>query len=474
MEIIHISAECYPVAKAGGLGDVVGALPKYQTKAGHYAKVVIPMYETKFLHNNEFIEDFKGTIYLGNWELPYTIIKEKNNILGFDLYLVDIKGLLDRTGIYNYDDDTERFMAFQIAVMDWMNHWEHHPDIIHCHDHHTALIPFMMQNCYSFKNKLEKIPSILTIHNAQYQGWMGLHKSHYLPHYDTWKAGLLEWNNAINSLACGVKCAWKVTTVSQSYMQELSWNSNGLENLFSYEIGKCFGILNGIDVEVWNPKTDTFLEHHYNTKSVVVGKQRNKEDLCKQFNLDASKPLIVFIGRLVEEKAADILPNIIVSCMYAMPDSMNFLILGSGDTHVEWQLQNLNNQFPNHYHAEIGYNEVLSHKMYAGADFLLMPSRVEPCGLNQMYAMCYGTVPIVRSTGGLQDTVIDMGDEGGFGIRFNHAAVGDVHHSVYRAITVFNDSKKMLEMCRTMMNIDNSWEKAVDNYINLYNSVIEK
>jgi starch synthase len=471
MEIIHISAECYPVAKVGGLGDVVGALPKYQTKAGHYAKVIMPKYETKFLQDHEFVEDFNGTIYLGNWELPYQILKEKNNILGFDLYLVDIKGLFDRIGVYNYDDDTERFMAFQIAIMDWLNHWQHEPDIIHCHDHHTAIIPFMMQHCYAYKNKMEKIASVLTIHNAQYQGWMGWHKNHYIPHYDSWKVGLLEWNNLINPLAAGIKCAWRVTTVSNSYMQELSWNSNGLEKLFEYEKGKCSGIINGIDAEVWNPTTDSFIENHYNEKSVVVGKQRNKALLCKEFSLDENKPLIVFIGRLVGEKAADILPNIIVSCMYAMPDSINFLILGSGDTQIEWQLQNLNNQFPQHYFFVKGYNEALSHQMYAGADFLLMPSRVEPCGLNQLYAMRYGTVPIVRSTGGLQDTVIDMGVEGGYGIRFNHAAVGDVHHSIYRAVTVYEDAKKMLAMRRLMMSIDNSWEKSVENYLQVYQQI---
>lgn len=471
MEIIHISAECYPIAKAGGLGDVVGALPKYQCKAGHVAKVVMPMYETKFLLTNEFVEDYRGTIYLGNLELPYTIIKEKHNKLGYDLYLVDIKGLLDRTGIYSYDDDTERFMAFQIAVLDWMNTWEHTPDVVHCHDHHTGLIPFMMQFCYAYKDKLAKVPTVVTIHNAQYQGWMNWNKNHYIPAYDSWNGGLLEWGSTINPLASGVKCAWKVTTVSWSYLEELRVNSNGLENLFEYERGKCVGILNGIDAEVWNPKTDTYLEHHFNARTVTSGKQRNKEELCTQFNLDVRKPLIVFIGRLVGEKAADVLPEAIMSSIYGMQGSVSFLILGSGDKQVEWQLQSLNKHFPGYYHAEIGYNEALSHKMYAGADFLLMPSRVEPCGLNQLYALRYGTIPMVRSTGGLQDTVKDMGDWEGFGIRFNHATVGDIHHSVYRAVSVYANTKQMLLMRRHAMNIDHSWEGAVDNYINVYNSI---
>jgi starch synthase len=329
----------------------------------------------------------------------------------------------------------------------------------------------MMQHCFAFKNKLANVPSIVTIHNAQYQGWMNWNKNHYIPAYDSWKGGLLEWGSSINPLASAVKCAWKVTTVSWSYLEELRYNSNGLENLFDYEKGKCVGILNGIDSEVWNPKDDTYLTNHFTPRTVAAGKQKNKAVLCEQFGLDVSKPLIVFIGRLVGEKAADILPDAIMSCLYAMPKQMNFLILGSGDPIVEFQLTALNSHFAGNYHAVIGYNEALSHTMYAGADFLLMPSRVEPCGLNQLYALRYGTVPMVRSTGGLQDTVKDMGEWEGFGIRFNHATVGDIHHSVYRAVSVYNDAKHMLWMRRFMMNIDHSWESAVDNYIQVYNSV---
>ena len=192
MEIIHVSAECYPVAKAGGLGDVVGALPKYQTAMGHKAKVVMPMYRTKFLYQNEWIVDFKGRSNLGERWFDFTVIKEKHNKLGFDLYLIDINGLLDRENVYGYSDDTERFTSFQIAVVNWLSHWQHKADIIHCHDHHTGLIPFMMKYCYDY-NKLADIPSIITIHNAQYQGWMGWDKSVYIPRWDTWKRGLLEW-----------------------------------------------------------------------------------------------------------------------------------------------------------------------------------------------------------------------------------------------------------------------------------------
>jgi len=470
MEIIHVSAECYPVAKAGGLGDVVGALPKYQCKAGHYAKVVMPMHRTKFLYENEWDVDFKGRTNVGNYFFDFTIIKEKHNKLGFDLFLVDINGLLDREKVYGYNDDSYRFLAFQVAVLTWLNNWEHKPDVIHCHDHHTALIPFMIKNCIVFR-KLNYVPTVLTIHNAQYQGWMGWDKSNWLPAWDSWKWGDLDWANNINSLASGIKCAWKVTTVSRSYMNELRYNSNGLEALFEYEKGKCTGILNGIDNEVWNPENDLFIYQNFKISTVTNGKKKNKQELCKEFGIDDKVPLIIFIGRLVGEKAADILPGSFKSVLYGMKDQVSFLVLGSGDPHIQWQLSSMNGSYPGYYHAVIGYNETLSHQMYAGADFLLMPSRVEPCGLNQMYAMRYGTIPMVRSTGGLQDTVVDMGDSEGFGIRFNHASISDIQYSVSRAVSVYAD-KKHIEWMRThMMQIDHSWENTVEEYTYVYNSL---
>jgi starch synthase len=473
MEIIHVSAECYPVAKAGGLGDVVGALPKYQNLSGHIAKVVMPMYRTKFLYNNKWEVVHKGYIYMGSWGLDYTVIREQTNLLGFDLYLVDINGLLDREKVYGYDDDTERFTAFQIAVVDWITQWNHNPDVVHVHDHHTGLIPFMMKHCIAYR-KLQDVPTVLTIHNAQYQGWMGWDKSRYIPAWDTWKWGMLDWKNNINPLASGIKCAWKVTTVSWSYLDELRQSANGLEALFEYEKGKCSGILNGIDTEVWDPETDTYIENRYSQATVQDGKQKNKEILCNRFNLDINKPLIGFIGRLVGEKGADLLPGAIGDSFYYVGRQMNFVILGSGFPEVEAQLNSLLSLAWGDYNVYIGYNETLSHVLYAGCDFLLMPSRVEPCGLNQMYSMRYGTVPIVRNTGGLRDTVIDVGDPNGYGIRFNNAAVGDITHAIWRAVQLYNDEKKMDDIREHMMKLDFSWETSVQQYIKLYESLTSK
>ncbi|HEX2533543.1 MAG TPA: glycosyltransferase, partial [Chitinophagaceae bacterium] len=221
--------------------------------------------------------------------------------------------------------------------------------------------------------------------------------------------------------------------------------------------------------DVWDPSRDGLIHKNYDEQLVKEGKRKNKRELCAQFGLDEEKPLITFIGRLVGEKAADLLPDAIRSSIYQYHGNANFLILGSGETQVEERLDELTGQFKGYVNTFIGYNEALSHQMYAGADFLLMPSRVEPCGLNQMYALRYGTVPMVRSTGGLRDTVKDFGDWQGYGIRFNHASVHDITYSVGRAIDLYENKKDLYNWMRSyMMQIDHSWDYSAGEYIKVY------
>ena len=469
MQIVHVSAECYPVAKVGGLGDVVGSLPRFLNELGHDACVVMPMYRSKYLYNHDWEVVHKASSNLGHWWFDYTVIKEKSDAQGFGLYLIDINGLLDREKVYGYEDDVERFCAFQIAFANWVCSWDKLPHVIHVHDHHAGLIPFIMQHTYAFK-RLESIPTVLTIHNAQYQGSFGWDKTTYLPHWDSWKRGMLEWQGAINPLASAIKCAWKVTTVSNNYLGELKYMSNGLEPLFEYEKGKCSGIINGIDYKVWDPEHDTYLDHHYSEKNITEGKAKNKEMLCKEFGLDPRKPLFVFIGRLVGEKGADLLPQSIHDSFQHIGRKMNFLVLGSGETEVESGLSLLKNYAKQDYNVYIGYNEKLSHLMYAGADFLLMPSRVEPCGLNQLYAMKYGTIPVVRSTGGLKDTVKDLGENGGYGIHFLQASVGDNTHAIFRATELYQQKETFSTIRKKIMALDFSWTRSANDYVNLYQS----
>jgi len=259
--------------------------------------------------------------------------------------------------------------------------------------------------------------------------------------------------------------------VSPSYLEELTYSSNGMEYLFYLERSKGIGILNGIDTEVWNPKTDPMIPDKYSLRQLAAGKQKNKVALCERFGLSPDKPTISFIGRLVIEKGADVLPEALKTSMEIHADSVNFIILGAGEVKTQEALVALKEQFPNQYSAFIGYDESLAHLVYAGSDFLLMPSRVEPCGLNQMYSMRYGTLPMVRVTGGLKDTVIDFGDEGGYGIRFLQATAADIVQSVSRAVEVYANTALLQLLRKRMMALDFSWDRSAKEYIDLYQSL---
>ncbi|MGV6846576.1 MAG: glycogen synthase [Lutibacter sp.] len=467
MKIFHISAECYPIAKVGGLADVVGALPKYQNINQSDAGVIMPFYNADFNKRKQLNVIHESDLKLGNQTYHFKIKTLKRNKLGFPIYFVAIPELLFTDYVYSYDD-TNRFLAFQIAVLKWFIEANILPDIIHVHDHHVGLIPFMIQECYKF-NSLKDIPTILTIHNAQYQGWFSHDKVGLIPEFNFNHVGLLDWNGVINPLAAAIKCAWRVTTVSPNYMNELMANANGLENLLNHEKQKCLGILNGIDTEVWNTETDNHLAKNYKISNNLSGKKANKKYLCTAFNLDFSKPLFVFIGRLVGEKGADLFPEIFNKIL--QHQNLSLLILGSGHETIEAQLNQLKENHKGYYNTYIGYNESLAHKIYAGADFLLMPSRVEPCGLNQMYALKYGTIPIVSKTGGLKDTVIDIDDENGFGICHKKDNIEAVIEAVKRAVKWYHHFDSIKKIRKKIMQIDHSWEASANEYITLYKSL---
>lgn len=467
MKVIHVSAECYPAAKVGGLADVVGALPKYQTNLGHEAAVIMPFYNNKYAKTAKHTTDFSTTVQLNNHKYKAIVYKIDNsfNDLGYSLYQVHIDDLLDRENVYGYEDDTERFIAFQKVVLDWLLQFKIQPETIHCHDHHTGLIPFMLTQCKKYQS-IRSTPTIFTIHNAGYQGEFSFEKLSYLPEYDLEQSGLLEWDYAINPMAAAIKACWKYTTVSPNYMNELPYAATGLDWLFDTEREKSAGILNGIDADVWNPTSDKMIAKNYSVRTVEAGKKANKAALCKQFNLDPNKPLVAFIGRLVYQKGADIMAGIFDRALEA--NDINGLVLGSGDPHAEFLLNKLKGKYPGRYNTFIGYDEELSHLIYAGADFLIMPSRFEPCGLNQLYALRYGTVPVVRTTGGLKDTVKDIGEKGGFGIRHEHVTIEDVALAITRANKLYNDTAEFKRIRKEIMKIDNSWENSAKEYIELY------
>lgn len=472
MEIFHIGAECYPVAKVGGLADVIGALPKYQNNSENKVSVVIPSYETVFQFENNFECVYWGKVKLGTFNFPFSVQKEISNKLGFELYLIEIPELFDRPEVYNYKDDIERFVGFQIAVLDWIVGRSSLPDIIHCHDHHTGLIPFMKKYCPKYDN-LKNIPTIITVHNSLYQGVFTFNKLYYLPEFDLIHIKELEWGNCINSLAAAIKCADKITTVSPTYLNEINHSGTGLETLYQTVRNKSKGILNGIDLDIWNPNTDAMIVANYSEMSFAIGKQKNKEHLCALYELDPVKPLFSFIGRLYQEKGADLLPEIVTSAFTTFQGEINILILGYGDKVIEKQLMQLLSVYKGNYNVYVGYNEELAHKTYAGSDFILIPSRVEPCGLTQMYALRYGTIPIVRRTGGLKDTIIDF-KENGNGICHDDAIAEDVCNSIQRAFNLYNNSEIVEQIRLKGMKTDHSWKKVSQEYLELYNLIIAK
>lgn len=467
MKVFHLSMECYPVAKVGGLADVVGALPKYQNKMGLDASVIMPWYNKPFFYNNEFQLVFDGFIHQSFNMYQVQVYKEKHQTLGFDLYLVRIPGLLDRENVYGYWDESQQFLAFQHGVLHWLSAMQMRPDILHCHDYHTGLVPFMKEYCYEF-SFLKGVKTIGTIHNGEYQGSMDWQMSNYFPHFEGYKWGLLDWNGRINPMAAMIKNCNAFNAVSVGYLQELFYSFQGLEPLMNQERQKAFGIINGIDTEVWDPETDEMLKFNYNRDYAEEGKWENKKTICAEYGLNPNLPLFSFIGRFAGEKGADLLPEIVRKSIQETNGSLNIMILGSGNQDIENQLKALQHTFNVNFALDLGYKEYLSHQIYASSDFLLMPSRVEPCGLNQMYAMRYGTIPIVRYTGGLRDTVQDI-STGGSGLNFTHAGSDDAVHAIKRALHIYSQKDLMSGLIASNMAYDFSWERSAQRYLELYN-----
>jgi len=476
MKIIHITAECYPVAKAGGLGDVAGALPKYLNKAGHTASVILPHYHNKWLQKAETELIFEGRAPFGHSSFAFRVSRLVKPELGFELILIDIPGRFDRPGVYldpwsgyPYWDEKERFFSFQIAALEWIQQQEDKPDVLHCHDHHTALVPFMITQSYHFSS-LKSLPTVITIHNGEYQGRYDMVSAGLLPDFDPFYSGLLDWDGKLNSLAAGIKTAWRVSTVSKGYLKELQEYCHGLEILLRKESGKSTGILNGIDNEIWNPETDEFLVENYSITNFKSGKKKSKEYLCEQFGLKEDRPLFSFIGRLVREKGADMIPDLIRECKYRKIEA-SFFVLGTGEPYLHSVFEGLQGEHTGYFDSRLEYNEQLAHRIYAGSDFLLMPSRVEPCGLNQLYSMRYGTIPLVRKTGGLADTVIDVSNEDGYGLVFNNFNLNEALSAVERGVELFNKKPLFDATRKRIMTLDFSWEKAAKNYTDMYQSM---
>jgi starch synthase len=471
MDILHCSFECYPAAKVGGLADVAGALPKYLNQVNLSTALIMPKHDTPWLNQASFAVDYAGSFRWYYGDVGFRVLRETTGTLGFPLYVVELNDLFLRRGIYTrengypYHDEPERYIAFQLAVLNWVKQFQTKPKLIHVHDHHCGLIPLFMQ-CGPEFHALISIPTVFTIHNGLYQGAFSWDKKYLLPYLPSQVYGLLDWNNAINPMACAVKCAQAVTTVSKGYLQELMQFANGLETLFQKEHQKCFGIINGIDGEVWSPDRDRYIDHLLEGSLSREFKKANKESLCRDYGFKFEKPLFIFIGRLVYEKGADLIPDAINKLL--QQTEVYMLLLGSGSADIEQVLRLCSVKHSANVKYAQGYNEPLSHRMYASADFLIMPSRIEPCGLNQLYAMHYGTIPIVNDIGGLRDSVTDLTDASPRGIKIKNATVDELYNGLKRAVSLFQNPELLDSISIENMQIDFSWNEAIKPYLAIY------
>lgn len=473
--ILHISTECYPAAKAGGMGDVLGALPQYLPTHGFMASVILPKYKNDWFASQTFMNVYSGSFKMAGKNIRFKIEILRNKALPFPFYAVDIPGFFDRQQIYldddgqAFDDEIERNIAFQTSIVNWLVNGDTIFDGLHCHDHMTGLIPFFTKHANAYKS-LSETPIFFTIHNGQYRGYIKWKDVKLLPPFEAKHRGVLDWDNKIHSLAVAIKCAWKVNTVSPSYMQELLHDFDNLTPLVIHEQRKCSGILNGIDVNVWNPSTDKYLEYHLQKGNWQAFKRFHKNDLLEEFDLSSRRPLISFIGRFAYEKGADLIPAAISKFLNLNP-KVSFIILGSGDKKIESAVEELSHKYKRKVASIIAYNEQLARRIYAGSDFLLMPSRFEPCGLNQMYSMRYGTIPVVRATGGLIDTVPDTTQKGN-GISFENASVEDIINAFNRCLRLYADKKSFYKLRNHITELDFSWNKSAFKYAQLYKNFI--
>ena len=470
--VLLASTECYPYAKVGGMADVVGALPKYLEQLDWAASVILPVYDRPLFHGH-FEVVFRGRIQMDFGEVDFEI-RNYGRDYGYHFYGVHAPNLFFRESIYlaedghGYRDEVLRNVVFQRAILTWWNHDPALFNLLHCHDHMTGLMPFLMRHGDDYKNLRHK-PTMMTIHNALYRGRFSWDLAPLLGPYDTWKWGLLDWSHEIDSLACGLKCADLVNVVSPQYLKELTSSGHDLQWIFDEYPDKFIGLINGIDYEVWDPEEDEAIVVR-KTGGIASFKKKNKAALTSHFK-DKDLPLFCFIGRFAHQKGVDVLIAAIREELYAEARA-NFIILGSGDKTLEHLAIQLQNDYPDNVFVELGYNEDYSHQLYAGSDFLLMPSRVEPCGLNQMLAMRYGTLVVAHATGGLVDTVPDI-EDGGYGITFSSLTTDNLIAGIRKGVQIFEDKKKLSRLRNKVIKLDFSWKASAEQYAKEYLKLIE-
>ena len=473
MKILFATSEALPFAMSGGLADVSGALPKALRRRLVGCRVVMPLYSTIKPELREKMT-FVGSITVPvSWRRQYCGIFEAH-VDGVIYYLIDNEYYFKRDMLYGHYDDAERFAFFSRAVLEILPYIDFKPDIIHCNDWQTAMVPVYLNEYYKADPLYSDIKTVFTIHNIQYQGKYGMELYNDLLGLLPGRESLVEYDGCVNLMKGAVQCADKVTTVSPTYAREIlePYYSHGLDNILKQFTYKLTGIVNGIDYDVYNPETDPMIFKNF-TVDTLEGKAINKAELQKQMGLPekADTPVIGIVTRLVKHKGLDLVKHVFEEILGA---DVQFAILGSGEYEFESFFYDMAQKYPEKVGLKIGFDATLAHRIYAGADIFLMPSKSEPCGLAQMVALRYGTVPIVRETGGLNDTITDSGDGEGNGFTFKNFNAHEMQEAVWRALTGYSDKKGWDILRRRGMNCNNSWGASAGAYIGLYKELAGK
>jgi len=473
LNVIFATPEALPFAKTGGLADVSGALPLALKKLGCKVSLFLPYYRE--IASRGFKAEPAGIeviVPVGKRDVRGQVLKA--SIDGVAVYFIKRDEFFDRSCLYgtpdgDYFDNLERFMFFSRGVIEALRSKAFKPDIIHCNDWQTGLIPAYLRDAYRNDPRLSKAATVFTIHNIAYQGLFpaslysvtGLNPELYNPE------GLEFWGK-VSLLKAGIVYSDVITTVSPAYSSEIQTPEYGagMDGLLKKRKNDLYGVLNGVDYSIWDPRTDRLIPAGYSAED-LSGKAACKRELLKRTNLKVKEdaPLIGMVSRLADQKGFDILSA-------AMPELMKldvgFVILGSGESKYQKLLEDLQRRYPEKISVNIVFDDALSHMIEAGCDMLLMPSKYEPCGLNQIYSLKYGTVPVVRATGGLDDTVSENKAKSGNGFKFREYSSKALINKVREAVETYKDKKAWERLQRNGMSEDFSWESAARKYLDIY------
>ena len=479
LRVIIAASEMMPYAKTGGLADVVSSLPSALASLGNVdARTIIPKYG--FINDSYYgLKELPGTIKFAMCGYPYEVkVKYLEFPEGWKAYFLEHEGILSRNDIYGYEDDGYRFALFARACIELTKFLNFKPDVFHCQDWHTGLIPVYMKTMYRQDPFFKDTATIFTIHNLGYQG---VFSKELLPYIDIgweeFKAEKLEFWDNINFIKAGISYSDIVNTVSKEYSKEIQTPRYGeqLDSMLRSRANDLYGIVNGIDYNVWNPATDGKITSKFDVSSAEK-KVENKLALQRELNLpqNAQIPVMGFVSRLTYQKGPDI---IVEAANELVSLGVQFVLLGTGEEHYRYLFQKLAHDFPDNVRAITSFDDSLARRIYAGSDTFLMPSRYEPCGLSQLISMRYGTIPIVRRTGGLADTVqeYDPTTEKGTGFVFEEESSYALVSAVKKAVEMYhNDKYGWQKLIINAMESDFSWGNSAREYVDLYRKAIQK